>query len=448
MNSAQFALFYYLHSSGFFKKGASAIAIWQAAHQSLSSLSPIISGPAQASQQQSSLFTPFFAGTISSTGTTLSYPNSYALQGITGGDKTGDYIITGTSNVGNSAAAGVVYQGPINNATTTQGNGSGTWTTMVVPSNAALINGSNPSGTYSNTSIYGVHNLGKGHVNLVGSVSQSQAGYDALGFPTSTYGFYYEGPITATPNKNAFQVFQAKYPISGRLADYTLTHSVDGGLAVGNYNAIDATVDAQPAGRAFIYNPTAKDSEKQIDIHLEGADDSLTKTAYGIWHNQGSSYTIAGGVGRQLDTTRKKIMGQSTEILGSAYLIDYDSITGLFSNYKKFVYQPTPNQSTPNIESHFEGIWSDGNGLYKLPATVSTLIGANVPASAAKAIAYRNSTTGSFTEAKWELIPFNSLTGTTPLFTTNDSIFDKASVGAYVPSTSSAASDYAYLSNT
>jgi hypothetical protein len=448
MNSAQFALFYYLHSSGFFKKGASAIAIWQAAHQSLSSPSPIISAPAQASQQQSSLFTPFFAGTISSTG--ITYPTSYALQGITGGNSSGDYIITGTKNLkggGTPAAQGVVYQGPINSTNTSQGNGSGTWTIMNVPNGINTIN--NPTvNNYTNTSIYGVDNLGNGLVNLVGSVSPANVTYDSAGFPASTYGFYYEGPITATPNKNAFQVFQAKYPVSGRLADYIFTHSVDGGLAVGNYDAIDATVDAQPAGRAFIYNPTAKDSEKQIDIHLDGADDSLTKTAYGIWHNQGSSYTIAGGVGRQLDTTRKKIMGQSTEILGSAYLIDYDSITGLFSNYKKFVYQPNPNQSTPNIESHFEGIWSDGNGLYKLPATVSTLIGANVPASAATAIVYRNSTTGSFTEAKWELIPFNSLTGTTPLFTTNDSIFDKASVGAYVQSTSSAASDYAYLSNT
>ncbi|MCP9811623.1 hypothetical protein [Synechococcus lacustris] len=294
MNSAQFAWFTYLFQAGFFKQPG-ALLMWQTILQSLATPSAASSIP----PAQSSLFTPFFAYESGST-----YPTSYALQGITGGNSSGDYIITGTKNLangGNPAAQGLVYQGPINAANTSQGNGSGTWTIMNVPNGINTIN--NPTvNSYTNTSIYGVNNLGSGLVNLVGSVSPANVTYDSAGFPASTLGFYYEGPITTTPDKNNFQVFQPKFS-DGSLANYTFIHSVDGGLAAGGYDSFPTRPDIH----AFIYNPTASDSNKQKDIILPGSDNALTKTAYGIWHNQGSSYTIAGGVGLQYDASRKKI---------------------------------------------------------------------------------------------------------------------------------------------
>jgi len=61
--------------------------LWQALHQSLTT-PPAGTSLAPA---QSSLFTPFFAY---ESGTTVppSYPTTYALQGITGGNSSGDYI--------------------------------------------------------------------------------------------------------------------------------------------------------------------------------------------------------------------------------------------------------------------------------------------------------------------------------------------------------------------
>ena len=103
MNSAQFSWFIYLFQAGFFKQSG-ALLVWQTILQSLATPS-VASSPAA----QSSLFTPFFAY---ESGTTT-YPASYALQGITGGNSSGDYIITGTKNVasgGNPAAQGIVYQ--------------------------------------------------------------------------------------------------------------------------------------------------------------------------------------------------------------------------------------------------------------------------------------------------------------------------------------------------
>jgi len=410
--------------------------LWQALHQSLTT-PPAGTSLAPA---QSSLFTPFFAY---ESGTTVppSYPTTYALQGITGGNSSGDYIITGTQNPkggGAPAAQGVVYQGPINSTNTSQGNGSGTWTTLNVANGINTIN--NPTvNSYTNTSIYGVDNLGNGLVNLVGSVSPANVTYDS-GFPSSTLGFYYQGKITSKPDANSFQVYQPKFS-DGSLANYTFIHSINGGLAVGGYDSFPT----RPGIHAFIYNPTASDSNKQKDIIIPGSDNALTKTAYGIWHNQGSSYTIAGGVGLQYDSSRQKTIGNPSEGLGSAYLLDYDSVTGLFSNYKTFNYPSTSSPKT--LETHFEGIWYNDNGTYKLPATISPGPNGSLGAAATATIT-RDNLTGGFSNASWEILPLNyPSTGAVPLFTTNDSIFDKASVGAYTLSSKNF-SDYAFLNAT
>jgi len=66
---------------------------------------------------------------------------------------------------------------------------------------------------------------------------------------------------------------------------------VSGGLVVGN---LDMAGDKNPAGYAFIYDPA---TGEQTPIVYPKSSRSLTHTAYGIWWNGGSSYTISGGQG-------------------------------------------------------------------------------------------------------------------------------------------------------
>ena len=62
----------------------------------------------------------------------------------------------------------------------------------------------------------------------------------------------------------------------------TIAHSTMGGLVVGNYDTRLAT------GKAFIYDIT---KNTYTNLTKPGA---VSITAYGIWYNGGSSYTIAG----------------------------------------------------------------------------------------------------------------------------------------------------------
>ena len=98
---------------------------------------------------------------------------------------------------------------------------------------------------------------------------------------------------TASTNSAGFKSYQAKNPFDQRLATFTYIHSISNELAVGNY---DYAGDSNAFGHAFIYDPT---TETQTEILYPDDPDgaSLTHTAYGIWFNSGTSYTIAGGVG-------------------------------------------------------------------------------------------------------------------------------------------------------
>jgi hypothetical protein len=317
------------------------------------------------------------------------FSSGFGLQGIKGSDTEGTFIITGTSNVN-----GVVYNGPVNHGFTTQGSGTGTWYVINVP----------PSFNASSTSIYGPDNLGGGNVNLVGSYVSG----------TLRIGFFYAGPLTNTPSDRNFLSYQGRNLRTGQLADFTYIHSVSSGLAVGNYGFQG---EGNPFGHAFIYNPR-RQAQPQKDIVFPDTD--KTHTAYGIWYNGGSSYTIAGGVGLPSGPMKYG------DPFGVAYLMDYDSATGRFSNYQTFDFKPQGpgNQDLRGrtILTHFEGIWSDGTGLYKLPATVSAI---EDGVSKAFVVYVQRQPDGRFsTNATWS--PIN-IPGAS--VSTNDSIFADTSVG-------------------
>src|SRR5262249_207816 len=147
------------------------------------------------------------------------FSSEFGLQGIKGGDSEGTFIITGTSGFN-----GVVYSGPVNRGFNPQGSGTGVWYVMNVPE----------SFNAKSTSIYGVDNLGRGNVNLVGSYVSNESGNGTACADTPSticprIGFFYAGTLTNTPSSANFLSYQGRnLSIPGRLADFTYIHSVSG----------------------------------------------------------------------------------------------------------------------------------------------------------------------------------------------------------------------------
>ena len=171
-------------------------------------------------------------------------------QGIRDSGTAGQYLITGTSN-----ANGLLYIGPISGA-------GGTSYSVNYPD------------AYS-TSVYGPDVVDGNVLRLVGSyratrAARSRASSSRGRPPTSRFASDYQ---------------TIDYPG----ATYTYVHSTMGDLAVGNADGPEGNAPLG-TGHAFIYSV----SQAQIltDIVYPG---STSTTAYGIWYNGGTSYTIAGG---------------------------------------------------------------------------------------------------------------------------------------------------------
>src|SRR5262249_31769183 len=132
---------------------------------------------------------------------------------------------------------------------------------------------------------------------------------------------------------------------------YTYIHSTMGNLAVGNADGPEGNAPLG-TGHAFIYD--VNQGAITTDIVYPGA---ATTTAYGIWYNGGTSYTITGGYGNAPSA------GQSTS---NGYLVDYDSATGQFTHWTSFAYQN--GLFGQDFVTHFEGISSVEKGVYTLAA--------------------------------------------------------------------------------
>lgn len=342
------------------------------------------------------------------------------VQGIGAGTKKNTYTIVGTYGQLDNGAVGVVYQGAINSTNTTQGSGPGTWTTMVVPASFGSLG----------TSLYGVHNKGKGQFNLVGTyVSATQTTSINGQTFNDTLGFYYTGEITSTPKNKAFKSFQARDPITGRLANETYLHSVSGGLAAGNY---DFFGEGRGTGTAFVV-----DIETGKQTNLNYRDSARSHTVYGIWSNSDRHYTVAGGKTNVLGSL--KAGRNSGPSIGDATLADYDSITGKVTNTRSYRY-PGQGGGT-SYETHFEGIWSDGEGLYKLPFWAFGPSGQSV---SGLALVKRKNNGDLSDKASW--IPFENPPGYTRFAS---SVWDEASTGSLPSSSdpSQSPSSYAALTH-
>jgi hypothetical protein len=258
------------------------------------------------------------------TGVTYYNSNSVGMQPVSGwqgirdASTPGQYLLTGTSNTN-----GLLYIGPI--------SGAGGMSYPV-----------NYSGAYS-TSVYGPDIVGKDAtgrdvLRLVGSYRATSGG--------NVQGFVFQGTTADLSNSSNYST------IDYQNATYVYVHSTMGDLAVGNAGDIPASTD-----HAFIYSI----SQGQIltDIVYPGSQTSST-SAYGIWYNGGTSYTITGGYSR-FDSAGKTV--------AEGYLVDYDSATGQFSHWTSFA---APDGLVGgSLLTHFEGISSPEAGVYTLAAGVA-----------------------------------------------------------------------------
>ena len=172
--------------------------------------------------------------------------------------------------------------------------------------------------------------LGAGNIRIVGS-------YQYTGSTQDNNGVLCTGPLTGGGTWTQINVPNAV--TSGTVAN-TISHSVMGSIAVGNY---DLLVDGESLlGNAFLYDISS--GQWTIFDAPFGGTDKLT-SAYGIWQNGigSASYTIAGG-------------SAADGGVNKAFLIDYDSGTGLFTNLTYFA------DGAPAGLTHFEGITGTPTG--------------------------------------------------------------------------------------
>jgi len=307
-----------------------------------------------------------------------------AWQGIRNTDTSGQYLIVGTSN-----SDGLLFEGTI----------AGVGTSYAVDYPGAIA-----------TSVYGPDNLGSGNTRLVGSYRNA----DFATAPVEVNGFLFEG--TTADLATAGNYLTIDYPG----AEFNYVHSTMGGLVVGNYDSAAAhgtfSLPLGP-GHAYIYDI---DSDTFLtDVVYPG---SLSNTAYGIWYNGETSYTIVGGY--SLDPVNN--FDDQNLPIGTAYIVDYDTATGLFTNWKSFEY---PNGT--NFVTHFEGISSADKGVYPLNAD-SVQVGTGDPAQGSW-LSVRRNTDGSFGEATWVDLNYDGLDPTTNV-TSSNSVYGNQVVGLVIGS--------------
>jgi hypothetical protein len=233
----------------------------------------------------------------------------------------GRYLLTGTSG-----STGLLYVGPI--------SGSG-GTPYVVSYPRA-----------SATSPYGPDVVDGNTIRIVGTYTTSA--------DDDVHGFVFQGSLAGLANPTNYQT------IDDPRATHTYVHSTMGDLAVGNSGDGPAATD-----HAFIYG--LSEQRFLTDIVYPGSETSST-TAYGVWYNGGTSYTIAGGY--------NTIGSAGGGPVAEAYLVDYDAATGQFSHWTS--YAGPQGVVGPSIATHFQGISGPEPGVYTMSASSTDAASATV----------------------------------------------------------------------
>jgi hypothetical protein len=285
---------------------------------------------------------------------------------------------------------GILYTGPL--------SGDGSWTVLDYPTS--------PDITVTGTVLYGPDGLPAGNVRIVGSYTKCEDSQNNTGI--RNHGLLYEGPPDGS---GTWQTIDYGGPLlPGEEVHNTIVHSTMGVLAVGNFDTNLVT------GRAFVYDIAA-------NSWVELIKPSVSITAYGIWYNGGTSYTIAGGYSD----------GDPNGI-DHGYLAHWDSATQQASDWTPYDFDNGPH--TRVEVSHFDGITTDNQGGFYLTgewagdqAGEHRLGGffAHVPQMPHRA----------FGDARWRDIEYPS-----SVITTGNTVFENNVFGIYFVSLDSPFSGY------
>src|SRR5262249_43813088 len=231
-----------------------------------------------------------------------------AWQGLRGADAKGQYLISGTSGT-----HGLLFVGSI------AGRGRSYHSARPGPPPPRVC---------------GPNTLGGNRTQLVGAYT----GGKLQPAPVFYHGFLFQGTTADLPSGGSFRTID--YPG----ATFNFVHSTMGGLAVGNYDSPTASGELGP-GQDYIYNIATGQFVANVVYPS-----SVSNTAYGIWYNGGTSYTICGGYSPQSVNN----MNDQNQPIGQGYLVDYDSATGQFSHWTSISYPNSPAGTT--FLTHIEGI--------------------------------------------------------------------------------------------
>ena len=280
-------------------------------------------------------------------------------------------FITGVFKPASGGTQGLLYKGPL-------GKNVGEWHLLNFPNTVS-------------TALYSVDDLGDGQVQAVGSYKTDATGGLDLGC-------FYQGDLDG--NGAWIRLDPSELVADDDQVLNVIAHSVHGGIVVGNF---DTKIYS---GRAFIYNIA---TGKFLEIVYS---DATSVTAYGIWHNGGTSYTIVGGYSEIGD--RDLPAG-----IAKGLVVDWDSDSEEFVNWTSYEYDDQPVKS---IFYHFSGITPYGKDGYALSAWVVDPAGSGF---GARTIVKRNKR-GEFKKGK-----FTRWTYPGSILTTSDSVWQNWIIGVF-----------------
>lgn len=309
--------------------------------------------------------------------------NSTSLTGIRGVNNSSNVYITGGAVTSSNMWTNQLYVGPI--------NGGGVYYTLNVP------------GSNSTTNSYSVDNWLVNQVKVVGNSTINNV----------SRGFLYQGPVANNDGVGTVGTapwYDITYSSGGTVFP-SIPHSVMNNIVVGGYQAGGIT--------AYICDITTPSAPVCDNMNSIFPSTTLSSSAYGVWWNGGTSYTIVGGYSSALHTDLKT----SNPVGSLAFIVDYDSSTRSYSNFTSYSF----NNSTSGVAStHFEGITIDvTKGGYNL-AGEGVLTNGTLP------IAFvhisRSSNGGFNPKATWVPVAFPGASTTTA-----DTVYQNNLLGVYKP---------------
>ena len=324
--------------------------------------------------------------TINSSPLSTSYTSLTGIRGVTGST---DVYITGgaISSTTPSLYSNQLYKGPI--------TGGGAFYTL------------NPPGSGQTANAYSVDNWNGNQVKVVGS-------YLPNGTGSTNAGFLYQGPVESNNMGNAAPWYDITYKKNGTTYS-SIPHSVMNNIVVGGYQ--DVGISAYICDISTAAAPVCDDM-KNAFASLPTLPASTS--AYGVWWNGGTSYTIVGGYSSIVSS---KLADPSVAVGVTGYIVDYDSSSKTWTHFTKLNWQ---NGTSGVLGTHFEGITIDPTkGGYNL-AGEGILSNGTVPVGLAHVT--RASDGGFTTTPTWVTVSYPNTTTTTA-----DTVYQNNILGVYIP---------------